>query len=92
LRDTGASSAHVFLYGTVPQAASRFAAYGMYRWEVVMRDTVVVGVVGAGGLGVLLKEQLVRFDYSAVFTTLAVLIALTLAVDLVSALVRRTVR
>jgi ABC-type phosphate/phosphonate transport system permease subunit len=41
---------------------------------------------------VLLKEQLVRFDYSAVFTTLAVLIALTLAVDLVSALVRRTVR
>jgi phosphonate transport system permease protein len=43
LRATGASSAQVFLYGTVPQAASRFAAYGLYRWEVVMRDPVVVG-------------------------------------------------
>jgi phosphonate transport system permease protein len=37
----------VFDYGVLPAAAPRFAAYGCYRWEVTIRETVVVGVVGA---------------------------------------------
>ncbi|SNR36325.1 phosphonate transport system permease protein [Haloechinothrix alba] len=92
LRAHGASAAQVFCYGVVPAATPRFAAYGLYRWEVTIRETVVVGVVGAGGLGYALAQQLSGFDYGAALTTLATLILLTLAVDFISAAVRRTVR
>ncbi|MGH3384228.1 MAG: hypothetical protein ACRDO1_06595, partial [Nocardioidaceae bacterium] len=68
----------------------RFVAYGMYRWEVIVRETVVVGVVGAGGLGRLLAEQTASFHYAGVSATLLALIALTFLVDLTSALVRRS--
>lgn len=88
----GASGGQVFLYGVLPAAIPRFAAYGLYRWEVTIREAVVVGVVGAGGLGLLLDQQLASFDYSGVVSTLIALIVLTLMVDLVSAAIRRSLR
>lgn len=88
----GASGGQVFLYGVLPAAIPRFTAYGLYRWEVTIRETVVVGVVGAGGLGFLLDLQLASFDYSGVVSTLIALIVLTLMVDLVSAAIRRSLR
>jgi phosphonate transport system permease protein len=92
LRPLGASGVQTFAYGTLPAAAPRFAAYGLYRWEVTIRETVVVGVVGAGGLGQLLATQLALFDYGGAVTTLATLLLLTLLVDLTSAALRRAVR
>jgi phosphonate transport system permease protein len=84
----GATPVQAFLYGTVPGIAPRFLAYGLYRWEVAIRETVVVGVVGAGGLGVLLAERIAAFDYAGVTTVLAALIVLTLVVDFLSAAMR----
>ena len=69
-----------------------FVAYGLYRWEVTIRETVIVGLVGAGGLGRLLSEQISSFDYRSVVTTLIFFLALTFLVDLISAAVRRTIR
>ena len=92
LRAHGASGPHVFCYGVVPAAAPRFVAYGLYRWEVTVRETVVVGVVGAGGLGLLLDHQLSTFHYAGALGTLVVLIVLTFAVDLTSAAIRRALR
>jgi len=59
---------------------------------VCIRATVIVGLVGAGGLGRLLTEQLSSFDYRGVVTTLLFFIGLTFIVDLISTLVRRTIR
>lgn len=92
LRVQGASSFQVFCYGVVPSATPRFVAYGLYRWEVTIRETVVIGVVGAGGLGLLLDQQLATFDYDGVAATLLALIGLTLLVDFTSAAVRRSLR
>ncbi len=92
LRAQGASPLQVFCYGAVPAATPRFVAYSLYRWEVTIRETVVVGVVGAGGLGLLLDQQLATFDYGGAVTTLLALIVLTLLVDLTSAAVRRSLR
>jgi phosphonate transport system permease protein len=88
----GASGAQAFLYGVVPRALPRFAAYAVYRWEVTIRETVVVGLVGAGGLGRLLTDQLAAFDYPGVSLTLAALVVVTLAVDLAGASLRRALR
>lgn len=63
-----------------------------WRWEVTSRQTSVGGVVGAGGLGLLLHQQLAALDYTATATTLLALITLTLVVDFTSAAIRRSLR
>jgi phosphonate transport system permease protein len=57
---------------------------------VALRETIVVGAVGAGGLGLLLHEQLTGFRYAAALSTTLALIGLTLVVDLLSAAMRRS--
>ncbi|ERT05383.1 phosphonate ABC transporter, permease protein PhnE [Lyngbya aestuarii BL J] len=92
LSGLGATRPQVFLYGVLPLTLPRFIAYILYRWEVCIRATVIVGLVGAGGLGRLLTEQLSSFDYNSVFATLIVFISLTILVDLISHFMRRTLR
>lgn len=92
LRSLGASSAGVVLYGLLPQNLGGFMAYTLYRWEVCLRETVIVGLVGAGGLGRLMTEQLSSFDYAGLALTLGVFVGLTLGVDLISAGLRRALR
>ncbi len=92
LRSLGATGGGVIFYGILPTNLARFTAYVLYRWEVCLRETVVVGLVGAGGLGRLMTEQLTSFDYSGLAATLTVFIVLTIAVDFVSAWIRTAIR
>lgn len=92
LQAQGAPASLVFLYGVLPLSLPHFCAYALYRWEVCMRETVIVGLVGAGGLGRLLTEQLSSFDYRGLVLTLGCFLILTFAVDWVSANARRAMR
>ncbi len=92
LKAQGAGSGQVFAYGVLPLMLPRFVGYLLYRWEEVIRATVVVGLVGAGGLGRTLTEQLSAFDYQGVLTTLFVFVGLIFLVDMVSAAARRAFR
>jgi phosphonate transport system permease protein len=92
LKGQGATNAQVFIYGVLPQTLPKHLAYVLYRWEVCVRATVLVGLVGAGGLGRLLGDQLASFDYRSVLTSLIFYVGLTFLVDMLSALVRRAVR
>ncbi|MBE9155689.1 ABC transporter permease subunit [Nodosilinea sp. LEGE 06152] len=88
----GAGPSAVVAYGILPQNLGRFLAYSLYRWEVCLRETVIVGLVGAGGLGRLLTEQISSFDYRGVMVTLAVFVVLTFGVDAVSQRLRAVLR
>lgn len=79
-------------YATLPAATTRFVALGLYRSEVAIRDTVVVGVVGAAGLGRRIEQQAAAFDYHAMTTSILTLVVITVAVDLASAAIRRSLR
>jgi phosphonate transport system permease protein len=92
LRSLGASGGALIFYGILPSNLTRFLAYILYRWEVCLRETVIVGLVGAGGLGRLMTEQLSSFDYSGLAATLGVFILLTIAVDAFSDWMRSAVR
>jgi len=92
LKALGATQSQVFLYGILPLTLPRFLAYILYRWEVCIRATVIVGLVGAGGLGRLLTEQLSSFDYKGLLATLIVFLGLTFVVDMISASIRRSLR
>ena len=92
LKAQGAAAIPIFLYGILPATLPRFFAYVLYRWEVCIRETVIVGLVGAGGLGRLLTEHLSSFDYPGLLITLSCFVAITFAVDLVSTTMRRSLR
>ena len=88
----GGRKASVDLYATLPGMAPTWLSLSLYRWEVAAREVVVVGVVGAGGLGRLLSAQTNAFAFRTLTTTLAAIIGVTVMVDLLSASVRRSLR
>lgn len=88
----GASAPGALTVATVPAIAGRFTALGLYRWEVAIRETVIVGVVGAAGLGRRLDEQTSSFDYDGILATILALLVVTIAVDIASASIRRSIR
>lgn len=92
LQAQGTPNSLIFLYGILPLTAPRCLAYDLYRWEVCLRETVIVGLVGAGGLGRVLTEQLSSFDYSGMIVTLSGFVLLTFLVDWLSAILRRSLR
>ena len=92
LRTTGAGRAKVLAYGVLPQVLPRFMTYLLYRWEVVIRTTIVVGFVAAGGLGMEFRLAMSNFHYSTVSLLLMWYLILVLGVDIASSLLRRIAR
>ena len=58
LRHNGAGRPLAILYGLIPQASKELASYTVYRWECAIRASVVMGFVGAGGLGQLMDKAM----------------------------------
>lgn len=84
----GAPAPLVLAYGLVPQVLPGFLSYSLYRWEVCSREAVIVGVVGAAGLGRVLAQQLAGFDHPAVAATMLAYLLLTVFVDLLGSAAR----
>ena len=78
-------------YSILPQALPQFLTSLLYRWEVVIRTTVVVGFVTAGGLGREFRLSLSYFHYTDVALIIVWYLLLVVAVDLISAVLRRLV-
>ncbi|MDQ6714594.1 MAG: ABC transporter permease subunit [Actinomycetota bacterium] len=80
------------LAATIPPSTHHLVTYTLYRFEICVRDTAVVGVVGAAGLGLLLAENLSVFRFSVVSTLLIASFAVSAATELVGRRVRRLMR
>jgi phosphonate transport system permease protein len=78
-------------FGVVPQVMPNILAYWLYRFEINIRASAVLGVVGAGGIGGELIAQLRFRDYARASTVLVLTIVAVLAVDAISARVRRRI-
>ena len=89
LAASGAGRLAVFGYALLPQAASELISYSVYRWECAIRSSVVLGFVGAGGLGQQLDSSMKMFAGGEVATMLLVFIALVALADRISAGLRR---
>lgn len=92
LRAAGASTGQVLAYGVVPQVLPQYLTFLLFRWEVIMRATAVVGLVVPVGLGYRLRLALSFFDWTLVGLILAAYVLLVLGVDLASAGLRRLAR
>ncbi len=85
----GCGRLQAFWFGLLPQNAGELISYSVYRWECAVRSSVVLGFVGAGGLGQLLDGSLKMFAGGEVATMLIVFFGLVAAADVVSTWLRR---
>ena len=85
----GSGRLQALLFGAMPQCASELVSYTVYRWECAIRASVVLGFVGAGGLGQLLDSAAKMFSGGEVSSILLVFVALVALSDRISAMLRR---
>ncbi|THE63194.1 phosphonate ABC transporter, permease protein PhnE [Salinadaptatus halalkaliphilus] len=89
---SGASRFQTFVYAVIPQVAPRFIGLTVYRWDINIRSSTIIGIVGAGGIGTLLMRSFDRYEYDFAGTILVAIIVVVLAGELFSAYVRRRVQ
>lgn len=87
----GSSRLAALLYGALPQAAPEIASYTVFRWECAIRSSVVLGFVGAGGLGQQMDLSLKMLAGGEVTTLLLVFVALVAMADVISDGLRRAI-
>lgn len=90
LRSNGASASSAFFYATLPQTLPQMLSYTLYRWENNIRAAAILGVVGAGGLGQMLKFHLSLFQMPQAATVILAMLLLVALVDGVSFAMRRS--
>lgn len=88
VRATGASALEEIVYGVIPQVLPLWISYSLYRFESNVRSASVVGMVGAGGIGVVVYEVIRGFEYAQTAALLIIIVVTVSLIDLLSARVR----
>ena len=89
--EAGAGRVQAMLYGLLPGSAQELTSYTVYRWECAVRASVVMGFVGAGGLGQLMDQAMKMLNGGEASSILLTFLALVLAADSFSGFLRRQV-
>ena len=87
---TGSPRALALLYGLLPLASKELVSYTVYRWECAIRASVVMGFVGAGGLGQLMDQAMKMLNGGEACSILLVFVVLVLLADALSGWLRRS--
>jgi len=88
---TGAGTLQVLRYGVVPQVIPPFLSFTIYRWDINVRMSTIIGFVGGGGIGYILKPRVDLGEWGEV-GTLVLLIACTVwLMDIISAKIRERI-
>ena len=88
VRSVGAGPAPVFFNAVWPSVLPQFVSSHLYVWEFNIRDSTVLGLIGAGGLGLLITEATALFQWGRLATVLIVVIALVVSFDALSRRIR----
>lgn len=89
IRATGAGVLEEIIYGVIPQVMPLWISYSLYRFESNVRSATVVGMVGAGGIGVVLWEIIRGFYFAETCAVMLIIVATVTLLDLASARLRR---
>lgn len=91
VRATGASAMQVMDYGIVPQVLPAFAGISVFRWDINIRESTILGLVGAGGIGMQLQSSLNTLAWSQVTVIFALILVTVIVSEWVSAKVRHAI-
>ena len=91
IRAAGGNEFDVFLYGILPQVRVAWAGISIYSWDSTFRLATILGYVGAGGIGVYLRETIETLEYAKTGMTMIVIIGLVIVSELISAYARKKI-
>jgi phosphonate transport system permease protein len=89
IRATGASRLQEIIFGIVPQVMPLWSSFTLYRFETNVRSATVLGIVGAGGIGQSLYENIRAFQYSETATIVIIIVLTVMLIDMLSARIRK---
>jgi len=89
LQATGASRMQIIDYGVVPQIMPSLVAITLFRWDINIRESTVLGLVGAGGIGLLLESAMSRLAWPEVTVVLIAILITVILSEWVTARARR---
>jgi len=89
IRSTGGGALHEIVYGVIPQVLPLWVSFTLYRFESNVRSATVVGMVGAGGIGVVLWDIMRGFQYAQTAAVLLIIILTVTAIDMISSRIRK---
>jgi len=92
IRATGGSWLQLVNYGIQPQVMPRLIGLSLYRLDINFRESAVVGIVGAGGIGATLNTALDRYEFDSAAAILLLIIAIVMAAEYGSSVVRRRIQ
>jgi phosphonate transport system permease protein len=92
IRATGAGRAAVLVFAVVPQVLPRIIGLTIYQWDIHLRQSAIIGIVGAGGIGTTLYNSFARYDYDFSMAILLVIVAIVLLGEAVSAVARKRIQ
>ena len=92
IRATGASWIQVLNFGVAPQVLPRLIGLSLYRFDINFRESAVVGIVGAGGIGATLNTAISRYEYDVASAILILIILVVLGCEYSSSHIRRWVQ
>ncbi len=92
IRATGASWFQLINYAVQPQVMPRLLGLSLYRLDINFRESAVIGIVGAGGIGAALNTSLSRYEYDSAGAILLIIIAIVMVAEYSSSHLRRWVR
>jgi len=91
LLESGAGHVAAFVYGMLPVALPELISYTVYRWECAVRASVIMGFVGAGGLGMQMELSMRMLNGGEVATMLVIFLLLVVLADAISVALRRVI-
>ena len=89
VRATGAQRLHEIVWGVIPQVAPLWTSFALYRFESNSRAATVLGLIGTGGIGQLLFENIQAFDYGQVSAIAIVIVVAVTLIDMLSQAIRK---
>jgi len=88
---TGGSMLQVMRYGVVPQVIPPFLSFTIYRWDINVRMSTIIGFVGGGGIGYILKPRVDLGQWGEVGTLVLLIAGTVWAMDILSAKIREKI-
>ena len=88
IRATGGSWLQMVRYAVIPQIVPPFASFTLFRWDINVRTSTIIGFVGGGGIGFYLYQWIIKGDFRAVSTSFIAIAVIVIALDYISAKIR----
>jgi len=89
IRASGGNWLQMVQFGAVPQAMQHYVSYALYAFELNIRASVVLGLVGAGGIGMILETQRANFEYERVTMIILAVLVAVLIIEQISESIRK---